>query len=286
MIAGAIFIFSSLGKISNVIYFQHLIVEYGLANLNILAPFIILAEILIGVLLIFNIRPRVVNLCAMGMLVVFTIAFTYAWLSNGITDCGCFGQYMPTTYSPWVTYIRNFILFILLGISYFTENDNQEIDNWKRISIYTIMFAATFVAGMTYKPFAFIERKHPFDHQPISQTDLKEYSQQLDSSSLIMFFSYSCPHCVNSMENFKAWQSTGIVDNTIAYVVVDSANTSTDSLRMVFSQRYPLLKIHEINKETIDFVEAYPSSFVIYNDTIKHIIVGELPSPYLFEKLQ
>ena len=283
ILAGLVFLWSGIGKIGNVIYFQYLIVDYGLTILNILAPFIILAEILIGILLIFNIRQRVVSLFAIGMLVVFTIAFTYAWLSNGITDCGCFGQHMPTTSSPWITYIRNFILFILLGISYFTENDNQEIENWKRISIFTIMFAATFVAGMTYKPFAFIEHKHPFDNQPINQTKLKEYYQQLDNSSLIMFFSYSCPHCINSMENFKAWQSTEIVENTLAYVVVDSTNIDTDSLRIVFTQHYPSLEIYEVDKDNVDFVEAFPTSFVIRNDTIKHIIVGELPSPYLFE---
>ena len=283
IIVGVIFLWSGLGKIGNVIYFQYLIVDYGLTTLNILAPFIILAEILIGVLLIFNIRPRIINLCAIGMLVAFTMAFTYAWLSNGITDCGCFGRYMPTTSSPWITYIRNLILLLLLGVSYLKGiNDNQEIENWKRITIYTIMFAATFVAGMTYKPFAFIEPRHPFDQQPISQTNLKEYNQHLDSSSLTMFFSYSCPHCINSMENFKAWQSTGIVENTLAYVVVDSTNTNTDSLRMVFTQRYPSLNIQEVSKESVDFVEAFPTSFVVINDTIKHIIVGELPSPYLF----
>lgn len=283
VIVGVTFLCSGLGKIGNVIYFQHLIVEYDLSYLNILAPFIILIEILIGIFLIFKIRTRIVSLCATVMLFVFTIAFTYAWLSNGITDCGCFGQHMPTTSSPWITYIRNFILFILLGISYFTENDNQEIENWKRISIFTIMFAATFVAGMTYKPFAFIEHKHPFDNQPINQTKLKEYNQQLDNSSLIMFFSYSCPHCINSMENFKAWQSTEIVENTLAYVVVDSTNIDTDSLRIVFTQHYPSLEIYEVDKDNVDFVEAFPTSFVIRNDTIKHIIVGELPSPYLFE---
>lgn len=282
IIVGVIFLWSGLGKIGNVIYFQHLMVEYGLSYLNILAPFIILVEILCGIFLIFNIQTRIVSLCATVMLVVFSIAFTFAWLLHGITDCGCFGQYMPISSSPWITYIRNFILLLLLGISYIKGKDIQKCENWKRITIYTIMFAATFVAGMTYKPFAFIEHKHPFDQQPISQTNLKEYNQHLDSSSLTMFFSYSCPHCINSMENFKAWQSTGIVENTLAYVVVDSTNTNTDSLRMVFTQRYPSLNIQEVSKESVDFVEAFPTSFVVINDTIKHIIVGELPSPYLF----
>lgn len=282
IIAGLLFLLSGLGKIGNVIYFQNLIMEYGLSYLNILAPFIILAEILIGILLIFNIKTKIVSICAICLLLIFTGAFTYAWLANGITDCGCFGNYMPVPSSPLITYIRNIVLLVLLGIVYFRGTGIQSVENWKRVTIYTIMFTATFVAGMTYKPFAFIEHKHPFEQRPISQTNLKEYNQQVVGSSLIMFFSYSCPHCINSMENFKAWQSTETVENTLAYVVVDSTNTNTDSLRMVFMQRYPSLEIHEVEKDRVDFVEAFPTSFVVRNDTIKHVIVGELLSPYLF----
>lgn len=282
IIAGLLFLLSGLGKIGNVIYFQNLIMEYGLSYLNILAPFIILAEILIGILLIFNIKTKIVSICAICLLLIFTGAFTYAWLANGITDCGCFGNYMPVPSSPLITYIRNIVLLVLLGIVYFRGTEIQSVENWKRVTIYTIMFTATFVAGMTYKPFAFIEHKHPFEQRPISQTNLKEYNQQVVGSSLIMFFSYSCPHCINSMENFKAWQSTETVENTLAYVVVDSTNTNTDSLRMVFTQRYPSLEIHEVEKDRVDFVEAFPTSFVVRNDTIKHVIVGELLSPYLF----
>lgn len=282
IIAGLLFLLSGLGKIGNVIYFQNLIMEYGLSYLNILAPFIILAEILIGILLIFNIKTKIVSICAICLLLIFTGAFTYAWLANGITDCGCFGNYMPVPSSPLITYIRNIVLLVLLGIVYFRGTEIQSVENWKRVTIYTIMFTATFVAGMTYKPFAFIEHKHPFEQRPISQTNLKEYNQQVVGSSLIMFFSYSCPHCINSMENFKAWQSTETVENTLAYVVVDSTNTNTDSLRMVFMQRYPSLEIHEVEKDRVDFVEAFPTSVVVRNDTIKHVIVGELPSPYLF----
>lgn len=282
IIAGLLFLLSGLGKIGNVIYFQNLIMEYGLSYLNILAPFIILAEILIGILLIFNIKTKIVSICAICLLLIFTGAFTYAWLANGITDCGCFGNYMPVPSSPLITYIRNIVLLVLLGIAYFRGTEIQSVENWKRVTIYTIMFTATFVAGMTYKPFAFIEHKHPFEQRPISQTNLKEYNQQVVGSSLIMFFSYSCPHCINSMENFKAWQSTETVENTLAYVVVDSTNTNTDSLRMVFMQRYPSLEIHEVEKDRVDFVEAFPTSFVVRNDTIKHVIVGELLSPYLF----
>lgn len=38
VIVGVTFLCSGLGKIGNVIYFQHLIVEYDLSYLNILAP--------------------------------------------------------------------------------------------------------------------------------------------------------------------------------------------------------------------------------------------------------
>lgn len=283
-LAGLIFLWSSLGKIGNVVYFQYLIVEYGLSYLNILAPFLILAEILIGVLLLFNRCTKVVSISAIGLLIVFTIAFTYAWQVNGITDCGCFGAYALIKSSPLLTYLRNAILLVLLGVSIALGKNDTDFVSWKRISIFTIMFAATFVAGMTYRPLEFIERINPYENQIVSDTPLKKfYTQEQDSSSLVMFFSYSCSHCINSIENFKAWKSTGKVSNTLAFVVIDSVSTQVDSLRLLFHQRYPALEITEIEKDSVDFVEGYPTSFLIQDDTIKRVIVGELPSPYLFE---
>ena len=189
-IAGIIFLLSGLGKLNNVLGFQYLIVEYGLGGLNLLAPFIIITEILIGTLLIINVHAKSVSICAIILLCVFTTAFTYAYITHGITDCGCFGSYMPLQSTPANTYIRNTILLILLIYIIICEHDTTSIEKWKVITIITIMFSSTFVAGMTYKPFAFIEHHHPYENHAVNETPLSEYSIIEDGKSkLIMFFS-------------------------------------------------------------------------------------------------
>ena len=73
------------------------------------------------------------------------------------------------------------------------------------------------------------------------------------------------------------------MDKVTVYVAVDTTSTQIDSLRNLFSYRYPSVSIKEVNKEIIDFINGYPSAFVIKDDTICDVIVGELPSPYLIE---
>ena len=284
MLAGMVFLLSGLGKLGNVLEFQRLIVDYGLSTANLLAPLIILAEILIGSLLIFNTHNKAVSSFACVLIVIFTIAYTYAWRFHGITDCGCFGKYIPLTSSPWLTYIRNLVLFILLSITFLYGSDTSSIADWKQRIIFTIMFAATFVAGMSYRPFAFIERKHPIEYQPIAKTQLLKFRRSTNNQSeLIFFFSYSCPHCINSMENLKAWKESKAVSQISAYVVVDSIDTQLDSMRILFKQRFPTISISEADKDMTNFVDAYPTAFIIVNDTIRHVVVGELPSHYLFD---
>ncbi len=285
ILVGLVFFASGLGKIGNIIGFQHLIFDYGLSIFHLMAPFIVLAEILLGTFLVLNIQVKTISMVGIGMLVLFSCAFLFGWLRNDITDCGCFGYFIPIPSSPALTFIRNLLLLLLLIWTYYNATDyNQPIEPWKKITIFTIMFSATFTAGMSYKPLAFAKRVHPFDNQLLSSTPLISYSRaKQGETELLFFFSYSCPHCVNSMENFKAWGTTNTVDKLTAYVIVDSASIHTDSLRNIFQRRYSNIQVRELNNKSIKFIDAYPSSFLIRHDTIQRVIIGELPSPYLFE---
>lgn len=283
---GVVFLLSGLGKIGNVVGFQRLIVDSGLGALHIVAPFIILTEILIGTLLVFHFHTKVFSLFAIILLVCFTLVFTYAWLLNGITDCGCFGKYIPITSTPLITYTRNGIMIILLILAYIYDNNIKPLDNWQRKTLYTIMFAATFVAGMSFKPMIFINREHSFEKKHISETPLAQYSKtQSGYSELIMFFSYTCPHCINSLENYKAWSSTHSVSYTTAYAVIDHHKTNTDSLRILHKNRFGDIEIKECNRDSVDFITVFPTSFLIKNDSIQAVIVGTLPSPYLLSDI-
>lgn len=283
LIVGCVFLLSGMGKVGNVLAFQRLIVEYGLGSFNVVAPFVVLLELLIGCFLVFNYHVKITSIFSIVLLIVFSIIYSYAWLHNGITDCGCFGNYSFLQTSPLFTLARNICLIILLIVTVVTYQPNTVVESWKRITICTIMFSATFVSGMTYRPFAFVKNNHPFENVPISETQLNNYSSTTSGRSELMFFiSYSCPHCVNSIENYKAWQLSEIVDTTSLYIVVDSSSQSLDSLRNLFIQRFPSIQATEIDKSSLNFIEAYPTAFMVKNDTIQNVILGELPSHYLF----
>ena len=92
--------------------------------------------------------------------------------------------------------------------------------------------------------------------------------------------SYSCNHCINSIENYKAYTENNVVDTTLCYVLVNSENPNIDSLRNAFRSHYPNLQYTETS-QGIDFISAFPTAFYIENDTIKEVIIGELPSPFV-----
>ena len=70
VIVGTIFLLSGLGKIGNVLSFQYLIHSYGLGIANILAPFIILMEILLGTLLILDVSSKRISLVSIMVLLL------------------------------------------------------------------------------------------------------------------------------------------------------------------------------------------------------------------------
>lgn len=285
IITGLVFLISGLSKIVNVFGFQNLIAQYGFPSLHILAPFIIIVEITLGSALLLRIKTRLSALLSLVLLTFFTAVYTYGNITHGITDCGCFGNLIKTD-SPTLVYIRN---IILIGASLFVfmntkSEEYKDIPSWKKTILLTILLPSIFISGMTSMILPPKKQEHPYQNKPLSKTSLKEYAFPKKHNELVFFISYSCPHCLNSIENFKSYKEQDAVDTTLCYVLRDKNNPQNDSLRETFMNRFPDLLFSETDSN-IDFVSAYPTAFYIENDTIKQVIVGELPSPFvLFNK--
>jgi len=226
----------------------------------------------------------------MILLALFTAAFAYAHFKNGINDCGCFGMFDLKQQSPIFTFIRNVLLFGMSLFIFLTiSKENWLIENWKKYSIIAFFIPAIFVCGYTFHiPQSFYKLKqHPCLNKPIKETELSNYLRtSLDSSYLIYCFSYSCPHCLNSIENYEGLKKRGIVDSIIAISLV-SADTS-----LYFKDRDDFMEFfgtdfvsHELSTEKEkSIIRRVPTSFYIERDTIKRIIESELPSPFIFQK--
>lgn len=284
IVIGIVFIFSGVGKIINVSAFQHLIVQYGFYYFHFFAPFVILLEIFMGVLLILKIRIRETAILSFVMLLLFTIAFTYGYLKNEITDCGCFGLFTVFKANIFITYGRNIILMgfaIFVGIT--AQKEDVTIPKWKKSLILSILLPSVFVSGMTFRPFMYYKKTHKYLNQNIENTPLINYvNAKSNRKYLLFFFSYSCPHCWNSIENYKQYINSGIVDSTIAYVLVGNNYILNDSIRDIFFNNFQGIKVNEIIRDSTMFISSVPTSFYIENDTVKYIIESSLPSPFIF----
>ena len=284
-IVGAFFIISGVGKVIDTASFSQLITQYGFGIFKLFSPLIVLAEILIGLYLIFSINPKRYSFISFVLLVIFTISFAYAYFKNGITNCGCFGSMKYSEMPPLLSFIRNFILIflsIIVWIKY--PKEKTETENWKKYFILIVMCLAIFVSGYTFripiftKPSKLNER---YLNKPVRETDLAKFvSTSKDSTYLVFFFSYTCPHCLNSIENLKQYEKSKSVDRIIALV----AGKEKDKL--FFENNFePNFNIRELSAESLkSIVDVVPTSFYIQNDTIKTIIPSTLPSYVLFKK--
>lgn len=279
-ITGLFLFISGFGKLFDIYNFQILIIQYGFQFFNFFAPFIVVAEIFMGTCLILNMKTRLISIFTFIMLIIFTVIYTYGYLKNGITNCGCFGRLTMST-SPIFTYVRNIILIIISFILVLHKETTITIDNWKRKILITILFPTVFAAGWGFRFIPLRPSEHAFYNKNINDTELKSYIKSDHKKKLLMFISYNCSHCWNSIENYKAYLRDNVVDTTLAYVITDLNTTRDDSIKEVFFQNFKGIQVHEIDMNSIDFIDALPTSFYIENDTIKEIIEGELISHYI-----
>jgi len=291
IIIGSIYLLSGIGKVINVVAFEILIANYGFELFQIFAPIIILGELALGVCFVLLIKPKLMSILSMILLMIFTIAFTYAHFVNGINDCGCFGMFNLKQQNTIFTYIRNILLF---GMSLFvfikSSKEYSLIENWKKYSILTFFIPIIFVCGFTFHipQNLYKIRHHQYLNKPIKETILSDYLQTVKGSSYLIYcFSYTCPNCWNSIENYKSFKTTGVVDSIIAISLVSADTSKNSQNRNAFTECFGsnFVNYELINNEAIQTViSSLPTSFYIKDDTIKQVIESELPSPFIFQK--
>lgn len=280
IIVGIVFLFSGLMKLLDVSAFQSLIIQYGLSFFQYLAPLIILIEILLGLALILSVQQRITAIVSICVLLIFSGAYTYGYLVNSVEDCGCFGNLVKST--PAITYIRNTVLIaILVIIICLDKNMFYTVPQWKVIIILSVMIPSVFAAGMTFSIKRHHNDSHPFEGMNVLETPLKKYIETDDKSKLVLFMSYQCQHCWNSIENYKAYVENDFVDTAFCYALCTATQSGTDSIALLFKESYPEVNSQEVIRDSASFIEATPTAFFIEGNKVTKIVIGGLPSPFL-----
>ncbi|MCM1042285.1 MAG: DoxX family protein [Bacteroides sp.] len=280
-ITGSVFLLSGFGKLPHIAVFQSLIAAYGIASLSAFGPLIVVAEIMLGIVLVLGVFRKQAAMLSFYMALIFTIAYTYGYRNQGIVECGCFGNILGETRPLWV-YARNLVLLVLLGYLsiYATDSINDTHPLWKRIVAWGIIIPSVFIAGMTSYLRIQGNPQHPFIGRPTDQTVLAKYINKKKDKTLLTFMSPNCPHCINSVENYLSFMKRGWVDTGFCYIL-SMPDLNQDSLFERLHLLYPEISWNELPRDSISFIEAFPTTFLIENDTIRKVIIGEIPSPLL-----
>lgn len=130
LFVGVLFIFSGLVKLNDPMGFAFKLEDYfapDVLNLSFLTPFalplaifIVIVEIVLGIMLLVGYKINLTLYSLLAMIVFFTFLTFYSAYFNKVTDCGCFGDAIPLT--PWQSFAKDIILLIAIVVLIFFKS--------------------------------------------------------------------------------------------------------------------------------------------------------------------
>ncbi|WP_299058693.1 BT_3928 family protein [uncultured Polaribacter sp.] len=153
IIVGALFIFSGFVKLVDPIGSQYKFQEYfaeDVLNMEFLIPYalpfaiiLIVAEILLGVMILIGYKPKFTVWSLFLLTLIFLFLTWYSAYYNKVTDCGCFGDAIKL--STWETFYKNVILIALIIILVIKVNLIKPIFSGKITKIITFLSLGIFL---------------------------------------------------------------------------------------------------------------------------------------------
>ncbi|OCB78634.1 BT_3928 family protein [Flavobacterium crassostreae] len=121
---GLLFIISGLIKLNDPVGFSYKLAEYfsePVFNLLFLVPFslglalfLVLLEVVLGVLLLLGYKSKITIWSLLVMIVLFSFLTFYSAYFDVVKDCGCFGDALKLT--PWQSFTKDMVLLFFILI--------------------------------------------------------------------------------------------------------------------------------------------------------------------------
>lgn len=282
VLVGTIFLLSGYAKSADAAHFSNLLTYYGATQMGWLALAIIPAEIALGWSLLLQIRRRLAAVLSTIFLLCVSLGFAYGITFHGVYTCGCFGHLEKLNFGPVGTFIRNACLLAALLFIILKSPKSSCEESWHgyKTALLTIGIAIGGIAtGITFgKSDVWMTKDVKLAMKPISESLLNEYVHtDYDSTYLIFAFSYSCPHCNQSMGNVALAARTGVVDHVIGLAVADSIEEKA-FFSFYPADMFPIMNLSE--EQMIELTgDDIPTTYWIRHDSIMLISHGEMIPP-------
>lgn len=240
LLVGGLFVFSGLIKINDPVgtaikleeYFDvfsndiasffYLFKPYALP----LAVFLVVAEVVLGVMLLIGVRLKETVWALASMILFFTFLTFYSAYFNKVTDCGCFGDAIKLT--PWESFYKDIILLVLISFLFFYRKDlPQKTPKWASFTAGVSLVLSLGLAVYAIRNLPFIDFRAykigvniPVNMQPsaplvytyvMKKEGKLVYLDQYptDESYEFVEMTLNNPEALPKISDFAAWNSEG-----------------------------------------------------------------------------
>lgn len=154
LITGIVFIFSGFVKGIDPLGMAYRLEDYFIAwNAEWMMPLALTLSILLstmefvmGVVVLFNLKPKVNAWLLLGIMGFFTVLTFFDAIYNPVPDCGCFGD--AITLTNWQTFYKNVVLMVFTIILFIWRNKTK--DHFGNLFSYgTALVAALLFIGLS-----------------------------------------------------------------------------------------------------------------------------------------
>lgn len=278
---GAIFIVSGVSKLMNVQNFIGYITSLRIFDKFFFIGFLIPPfEIALGFFFILFLFSRKTALASIISLLIFTFVYLFGFFTSGLTDCGCFGSLALSKMPPALIVVRNAIFLILSGYIFFkpVPKPARQNKHWPYYSVGLIVTIALVLSGISsLKPF--IHQSNNFVGQKVSETPFGQYVHTSpDSTYIIYAYHTTCPYCLNTVENIKAYVRTHTVDRVIGLTIGSQKdfNNFVEVAQPNFSSR--IIPKGDFEK----FAPSVPRVFFVKKNVITDVLYFPVTGPYVY----
>jgi uncharacterized membrane protein YphA (DoxX/SURF4 family) len=169
-LVGGLFIFSGLIKVNDPVGTAIKLEEYFDVFSNDIAGFfyyfkpyalhigtaLVVAEVVLGVMLILGVRLKETVWVLGLMILFFTFLTFYSAYFNKVTDCGCFGDAIKLT--PWESFYKDIILLVMISFLFYFKNDlPEETPRWAGITAFLAWMVSLGLAIWAIQNLPFID---------------------------------------------------------------------------------------------------------------------------------
>lgn len=194
ILLGAIFVLSSVAKLSSMESFELYVFSFSLASFDvssIIARCVVIAEFLIGVFLLLRIFVRPVNLIALAFLAAFSIFLLWRIILGDKESCHCMGDLLDM--SPFYSLIKNLFLAGLLALGWNIKSGR--LFHHKIFVSITTAVVSLAVFMISPPDLYFRDSSVSEDFSEEAFLTVADSLDVLSGRQMVCFYSATCEHC-------------------------------------------------------------------------------------------